>query len=105
MRPLPQRPKTVTDDEAEKTNCCKEVMTSACSPELMTSAPFNLLMFANLCSTMGLYIPYMYIPTQAMNQDINPVDASFLISIVGISNTLGRILSGILTDLPCVDPL
>lgn len=31
--------------------------------------------------------------------------ATFLISIIGITNTVGRVLSGILADLPWVNPL
>jgi len=106
MRPLPKRPVKQTDEDAEvqSSNCCKEVVSTACSPRLMTSVPFLLLMLANLFSTMGLYIPYMFLPKQAEGTGMSSVDASFLISIVGISNTLGRILSGLLTDLPCVDP-
>ena len=36
---------------------------------------------------------------------ITQVNASFLISIVGICNTICRILSGMLTDLPGVSAL
>ncbi len=37
---------------------------------------------------------FRYLPTLAESKEISPVDASFLISVVGICNTLGRILSG-----------
>jgi len=102
MRPLPRR---TTEEDRSDQNCFKSVMSTACSPALMTNVPFILLMLANLCSTMGLYIPYMYLPLQAETSGVDPQNASFLISVVGISNTLGRILSGLVTDLPFVDPL
>ena len=31
--------------------------------------------------------------------------ASFLISMVGITNTIGRVASGWFTDIPCISPL
>jgi MCP family monocarboxylic acid transporter-like MFS transporter 12 len=110
MRPLPRRKEKEEDEELEKaeeepTPCFKSVVSSVFDKRLLTNVPFLLLMLANLFSTMGLYIPYMYLPTQAESKGIPAVDASFLISVVGICNTLGRILSGILTDLPCVDPM
>jgi len=104
MRPLPRRPDPA-DEENRSENCLKSVVSSVCSPRLLSNVPFILLMLANLCSTMGLYIPYMFLTMQAESTGISAVDAAFLISVVGICNTLGRILSGLLTDLPCVDPL
>ena len=32
-------------------------------------------------------------------------EASFLISMVGITNTIGRVISGYITDIPSVSPL
>merc|ERR1719348_460692 len=104
MKPLPKRPDPIKEEEARE-NCCKSVVSSACSADLITNIPFGLLTLANLCSTQGLYIPYMFLPTLAESQGIDPIDASFLISIVGICNTLGRIISGAFTDLPSVSPL
>ena len=41
----------------------------------------------------------------AMSQGV-PVDkASFLISMVGVTNTVGRVISGGITDLPYFSPL
>ena len=71
----------------------------------MTNVPFLLLTFSNLFATQGLYIPYMFIPSMAESKGISKVDAAFLISIVGICNTLGRIVSGFVTDLPGVNAL
>jgi len=113
MKPLPKRPETLeidldaegNEEKPAQTNCLKTVITTACSPKLMTNVPFLLLTFSNLFATQGLYIPYMFIPSLAKLRGVNPIDASFLLSIVGICNTLGRILSGFLTDLPGVNSL
>ncbi|XP_023341712.1 monocarboxylate transporter 12 isoform X2 [Eurytemora carolleeae] len=107
MRPLPRRKEKVEEEEekGEPAPCFQSVVSSVFDRRLLTNIPFLLLLLANLFSTMGLYIPYMYLPSQAESKGIPAVDASFLISVVGICNTLGRILSGLLTDIPCVDPM
>jgi len=113
MKPLPKRPEPKdidldaegNEEKESKSNCLKTVIVTACSPKLMTNVPFLLLTFSNLFATQGLYIPYMFIPSLAASRGVSQVDASFLISIVGICNTIGRIISGFLTDLPGVNAL
>ena len=36
---------------------------------------------------------------------MDPEQAAFLLSVIGITNTLGRVLSGFITDFPRVDAL
>merc|ERR1711936_1464054 len=113
MKPLPKRPaKKEADEDSEaqssdgsKTNCLMTIIEQSCSPKLLTNLPFMLLTLSNLFATQGLYIPYMFLPSLATSKGITEVNASFLISIVGISNTICRILSGWLTDLPGVSAL
>lgn len=38
-------------------------------------------------------------------QGVEPEYATFLISLIGITNTIGRVLSGFIADLPWVSPL
>ena len=112
FKPLPKRPVKKEDDsedqEAEteaKTNCLRTIADQSCSPRLLTTPPFMLLCLSNLFATQGLYIPYTFLPTLAISRGIDEVNASFLISIVGISNTICRILSGMLTDVKGVSAL
>ena len=112
MKPLPKRPvkkEEEEDSEAQNTeskpNCLMTIIEQSCSPKLLTNLPFMLLTLSNLFATQGLYIPYMFLPSLATSKGIDTVNAAFLISIVGISNTICRILSGWLTDLPGVSAL
>ena len=112
FKPLPKRPIKKEDDsedqEAEteqKTNCLRSVVDQSCSPRLLTNPPFMLLCLSNLFATQGLYIPYTFLPALAISRGIDEVNASFLISIIGISNTICRILSGMLTDVKGVSAL
>ena len=69
--------------------------------------------FADFLAFVAIYIPYTYLPPLAkvtptlhlhslppspQSRDILPGDAAFLISAGGISNTLGRLLGGWLSD-------
>jgi len=72
---------------------------------LLKSLPFQLVMLGNLPTVMAVYITYIYIPAMAEAGGAQPSDASFIISVVGVTNTLGRILSGWLADLPCFSAL
>ena len=112
FKPLPKKPAKKEGDDAEaqdeeepQANCLRTVVDQSCSPRLLTNLPFMLLCFSNLFATQGLYIPYVFLPKLAMQRGVSEVNASFLISIVGICNTIGRILSGMLTDLPGVSAL
>ena len=110
MRPLPKRPEPKEHDlEGEQKdrepNCLIAVFRSACSPRLMTDRSFLLLCLCNLFATSALYIPYMYLPGLAESKGIPTTTASFLISIIGLCNTIARIVTGALADLPCVNAL
>ena len=117
FKPLPKRPTKkrseeedagmvkLEEDEEPQTNCIRTVVDQSCSPRLLTNLPFMLLCFSNLFATQGLYIPYTFLPKLAIERGVSELNASFLISIVGICNTIGRILSGMLTDLPGVSAL
>ena len=74
---------------------------------------FLLVACADFLAFVAIYIPYTYLPPLAkvtftssplppllhpQSRDILPGDAAFLISAGGISNTLGRLLGGWLSD-------
>ncbi|XP_041373533.1 monocarboxylate transporter 12-like [Gigantopelta aegis] len=74
-------------------------------PVLLTSPTFLIYGFSCLICMIGFFVPFMYIPPLAMEQNISPQKAAFLISVIGISNTVGRVAVGVLSDLPWIDCL
>ena len=88
----------------------------------MLKCPALLLVMAgNVPAPMALYITYTYLPSvfvkyehfwtywrllgnfqMAQSLGFSMADASLLISVVGVTNTIGRICSGWITDLPKV---
>ncbi|XP_071516142.1 monocarboxylate transporter 14-like isoform X2 [Panulirus ornatus] len=100
------------DGPEEEVGCC------SCVPEsirgtlsqmmdfsLMKNPVFLLIGVANLFGMLGFYTPFVYLPAAAIEKGVEPEYATFLISIIGITNTVGRVLSGLIADLPWVNPL
>jgi MFS family permease len=76
--------------------------------DLVMSPRFCLFMMAltgDFLATMSLYIPYTHLPRLAESRGVPPAHAAFLISAAGVSNTLGRVLSGWISDRRSVHPL
>lgn len=51
----------------------------------------------------GHMTPFAYLPMRAMAAGISEEDAAFLLSIMGISGTIGQILIGVIVDKKWLD--
>ncbi|CAG2182383.1 unnamed protein product, partial [Oppiella nova] len=69
------------------------------------SSAFTLLSVSNMFGMMGFYVPFVYITQFAVTQvrdgeELVKVDsAALLISVIGISNTIGRLCFGVISDI------
>lgn len=54
---------------------------------------------------LAVYVPYVYLPNMTLERGIESESAAFIISLIGISNTLGRVVIGAIVDLPWVSSL
>merc|ERR1719266_2673693 len=71
--------------------------------KLLFDPLFFLIGISNAVGMIGFYTPFVYLPSMAAQYDgISPEDAAFLVSVIGISNTLGRVLSGWVSDFSWV---
>lgn len=66
--------------------------------DLFKDKVFILLLFTNVCWTVQS-VPLTYLPDLAVSKGLSTSQAALLISIVGITNIFGRIISGLVTDL------
>jgi hypothetical protein len=74
--------------------------------KLLKDPLFLLMGISNVFGMMGFYTPFVYLPNMAQQYGgISMEDAAFLISVIGISNTLGRVISGWVSDFPWVNSL
>jgi len=109
MTSLPRSPaksmtQARTDPDQKVAGCC-DTVTNLLDFSLMKDPVFLLLGFGNILGMLGFYVPYIYIIDAAKLKGISETDAPFLISIIGIINTVGRLLVGWLSDFPFVDSL
>ena len=91
-------------EEEESTNEFLDLMKSMLNPAVLQDPKFMLIGVSNFFGFLGFYVPFVYLPSMAGQlEGISSDEAAFLLSIIGISNTLGRVLTGWISDLECVD--
>jgi len=103
---------TFNDVLEEETNTCtlcpeavQRTLATMLDISLLTSPTFLLLCISGFITMMGFYIPFMFVTDRAKTAGMDPDLAQWLLSTIGITNTLGRIFCGIVTSLPKVSAL
>lgn len=103
---------TRNDIEEEKNNECnvcseavKRTLVTMLDFKLLKSPSFLLLAIGGAFTMMGFYIPFMYLSGRAVAAGVNEATAIWLISTIGIANTVGRVLCGVLSSFPKVNAL
>lgn len=89
--------------------CSSEMEAALCEMinfNLLKSPVFLLFALSNFFTSVGFNVPYVYTKDRAVEALQMPEDtASLLLSCIGLSNTLGRVLLGYLSDKSCVNRL
>ncbi|KAK3601157.1 hypothetical protein CHS0354_019156 [Potamilus streckersoni] len=76
----------------------KDILQEMMDVSLLTNIGFMLLCFGNIFAMLGFYVPYVYFVDKAELHGINKTKAAFLLSVIGITNVIGRPLSGAIVD-------
>lgn len=72
---------------------------------LLKDVIFVIFVISNFCTSIGFNMPYIYLPDRAHEKGISESDSAFLVSVIGIANTLGRIIFGWMADRQWVNRL
>ncbi|KAI4464034.1 monocarboxylate transporter [Holotrichia oblita] len=67
---------------------------------LMKSVSFNLMLINSFSVAFSFYTPFVYIKNRAIENKMDAAIALWLISAIGVANTIGRIICGILSSFP-----
>ncbi|XP_075975727.1 monocarboxylate transporter 9 isoform X2 [Anticarsia gemmatalis] len=111
---LPQSRQTGDLERQEQYDLCpclslpssfKSALSSMLDVSLLRDPAFMLIGVSNIFGMAGLYVPFVYIVDAARLSGVEPAQASFLLSIIGITNTFGRIFCGWVADFPWMDSL
>ncbi|CAG9827280.1 unnamed protein product [Diabrotica balteata] len=83
----------------------KSALSQMLDVSLLKNPVFLMIGISNLFGMAGLYIPFVYLVECAKLDGIDSSQASFLLSIIGITNTVGRLVCGYIADFPQVNAL
>ncbi|XP_076284328.1 monocarboxylate transporter 9 isoform X3 [Lasioglossum baleicum] len=83
----------------------KEALGTMMDVSLLKNPVFLLIGISNVFGMAGLYVPFVYLVDAAVLDGIERNSASILLSIIGITNTVGRVACGFIADFPQVDSL
>ncbi|XP_014662716.1 PREDICTED: monocarboxylate transporter 13-like [Priapulus caudatus] len=72
---------------------------------LMKHPVFLLICIANILAFIGFFVPFVYTVAYAIEIGIPAERGPILLSIIGIANTVARVLVGWLSDRPGINPL
>lgn len=83
----------------------KSVVNTMLDVSLLKDPVFMLMGVSNIFGMAGLYVPFVYLVAAAQDHGIEKNDAAMLVSIIGITNTVGRVVCGWVADMPQVNSL
>ncbi|XP_023245300.1 uncharacterized protein LOC106637588 isoform X2 [Copidosoma floridanum] len=83
----------------------KDALGTMMDTSLLKDPVFLLICISNVFGMAGLYIPFFYLVDAAVQKGVERSSASWLVSVIGITNTIGRVLCGYIADFESVDSL
>lgn len=72
---------------------------------LLKDPIFIWFTLSNFATSLGFNVPYVYLADQAKVLNLSTEQGSYLLAIIGIANTFGRIILGYLSDKSWVNRL
>ena len=90
----------------ERDNSFVQALKAMLNVSLLTDPRFLLIALSNLLGFLGFFVPFLYLPSMAATvPGVSADEAALLLSVVGLSNTGGRILCGYISDFAWADSL
>ncbi|KAK6962624.1 monocarboxylate transporter 5 [Biomphalaria glabrata] len=104
---LPDSPDTPTKKGglSDIYNEFRSTMRDMLSLSLLKNPVFLMFGISNFFTSIGFNMPFIFLPDRAHLDGIDQERAAYLLSVIGIANTLGRIIFGFLSDRPWVNRL
>lgn len=103
---------TQEDIEEEKTNSCKlcpesvrRTLATMLDMSLLKSPSFLLLALSGGFTMMGFFVPFMFLTERALGNGMEESYALWLVSAIGVFNTIGRVVCGTISSHPKVNTL
>lgn len=99
----------VLEEEENKCALCPEAVRRTLATmldiTLLQSPTFLLLCVGGFITMMGFFVPFMYLKARAEKEGMDTTWSVWLLSTIGITNTLGRVTCGVITSIPGINAL
>ena len=96
----------INEMREEPDNSFVQALKAMLNVSLLTDPRFLLIALSNLLGFLGFFVPFLYLPSMAASvPGVSADEAALLLSVVGLSNTGGRILCGYISDFSWADSL
>ena len=83
-------------EKSESDNPIMSVLKEMVDFEIMLNPLFVLICISNILGFLAVYVPYVYLPGMTLEKGIDGASTAFIISLIGVSNTVGRVVIGAL---------
>ncbi|CAH2106051.1 unnamed protein product [Euphydryas editha] len=83
---------------AECVSCCSDMF----NVSLFKKSTFNLLCFGTIIIFVWFIVPYFYLAEHMIHEGYSEDDGAFMLSLIGITNTIGMVTLGWIGDFPQV---
>lgn len=88
-------------NQQTKCVCCPEavlrVLATMLNFQMLKSPTFIILLLSGYLSLMGTYVVFIYLPRYAISRGIDNRSSALLLSVIGVSNTVGRAVCGLVS--------
>jgi MFS transporter, MCT family, solute carrier family 16 (monocarboxylic acid transporters), member 14 len=97
------------EEQSDKCRICPEAVRRALATmldvSLFRSPTFVILALSGFFTMLGFFVPYMYAKQRALDNHASKSTSDWLVSAIGVSNIVGRIMCGLTSSMPKVSPL
>ncbi|KAH9504477.1 hypothetical protein Btru_062878 [Bulinus truncatus] len=81
----------------------RETIEEMLSVSILKDKRYWFVLAGNFSCMIGFYVPFVYVPERAILLGIDKEKAAFLLSIIGITNLVGRVLTGVVITFSRID--
>lgn len=99
----------IIEEEERTCKLCPEavrrVLSTMLDTSLLKSPSFMLLACSGFLTMMGFFVPFIFLSPRAKEGGMSPESIGLIVPAIGISNTISRIVCGVLSSFPQISAL
>ncbi|CAL1283660.1 unnamed protein product [Larinioides sclopetarius] len=100
---IPQEP--IPEDSGCLSPAMRDTFRQMLDMSLLRSPTFLLLGAGGFLTLAGFFIPFMFVVDRAVQQGITMEEATYILPVIGLTNTIGRVFCGWISDRPSLNAL